>query len=465
MFQETRLALAEELGLEPSEELKALERMILAHDPALADVGAGDDACEPDFDPGGTAGRDRAVRRAVLPEGLGVDAERAAAARCLAVAASVVERHGGRIEHLEGTELAGAFGLPAAHEDDALRAARAATEIRAECASTDVPVRCGIETGAIDVVGDRLDDVSLGAARSVKDAASAGEILIGAAAFRVLAGAVDAVPAAEARYRLLGLIEGAPAVRRRFEAELVGREVEVEELQASIEAAWAGGAASSFVVLGEPGIGKTRLAAALVSQLADGALCLTGRCVPYGEGTTYLPLADVVREAVGPGDLRRNIARLAAGMPDEELVVERLVGVVTGDAAAVPSSEAFWAVRRFLEALARERPLLVVLDDVHWAEPTLLDLVEYIAGWSEAPIAVLALARPELIEARPGLGQRRRRAGAALRRRRSGAARRPPGARPRRGRRGRDDARFRRRQSALPRADRSVRGRAAACAG
>ena len=180
----------------------------------------------------------------VLPEGLGVDAERAAASRCLAVAASAVERHGGRIEHLEGTVLAGAFGLPTAREDDALRAARAASEIRTECASIDVPVRCGIETGALDVVGDRLDDVSLGAARAVKDAASAGEILIGAAAFRVLAGAVDAVPAAEARYRLLGLIEGAPAVRRRFEAELVGREVEVEELQAAIEAAWAGGAAT-----------------------------------------------------------------------------------------------------------------------------------------------------------------------------------------------------------------------------
>ena len=241
------------------------------------------------------------------------DGERAAASRCLAVAASAVERHGGRIEHLEGTVLAGAFGLPAAREDDALRAARAASEIRTECASIDVPVRCGIETGALDVVGDSLDDVSLGAARAVKDAASAGEILIGAAAFRVLAGAVDAVPAAEARYRLLGLIEGAPAVRRRFEAELVGREVEVEELQASIEAAWAGGAASSFVVLGEPGIGKTRLAAALVSQLRDSALCLTGRCVPYGEGTTYLPLADVIREAVGPGDLRRNIAHAQRG--------------------------------------------------------------------------------------------------------------------------------------------------------
>ena len=231
VFQETRLALAEELGLEPSEELKALERMILAHDPALADAGAGDEAL--------SRAPVREARRVVtvlavepvLPEGLGVDGERAAASRCLAVAASAVERHGGRIEHLEGTVLAGAFGLPAAREDDALRAARAASEIRTECASIDVPVRCGIETGALDVVGDRLDDVSLGAARAVKDAASAGEILIGAAAFRVLAGAVDAVPAAEARYRLLGLIEGAPAVRRRFEAELVGREIEVEELR------------------------------------------------------------------------------------------------------------------------------------------------------------------------------------------------------------------------------------------
>jgi tetratricopeptide (TPR) repeat protein len=342
------------------------------------------------------------VAEPTLQEGLEPDAERTLAARCLAVVAAAVERHGGRIEHLEGTELAGTFGLPTAHEDDALRAARAASEIRDGCASIDAAVRCGIETGALDLVGDRLDEVSLDVARSVKDAASAGEILLGAAAFRLLAGAIDAVPAADARYRLLGLIEGAPAVRRRLEADLVGREAEFEQLAASIEAGWAGGAARSFVVLGEPGIGKTRLAAALVSQLRERARCLTGRCVPYGEGTTYLPLAEVIRAAVGPGDLRRNVGRQAAGMPDEDLVVERLVGAVAGDATAVSSSEVFWAVRRFLETLARERPLLIVLDDVHWAEPTLLDLVEYVAGWSEAPIAVLALARHELIETRPG---------------------------------------------------------------
>ena len=402
VFQETRLALAEELGLEPSEELKALERMILAHDPALADVGTGDTPA--------SGASTREARRVVtvlfvepvLPDGLGVDADRAAAARCLAVAASVVERHGGRIEQLEGTELAGAFGLPIAHEDDALRAARAATEIRVEWASIDVPVRCGIETGALDVVGDRLDDVSLGVACSVKDAASAGEILIGAAAFRATcrsrrrrAGrgvAIQAAWADRGRTRRAAALRGgsgraggrgggAPGVHRsrlgRWSGELARRARRARDRQDE---------ARSGPRLATRG---RRCSASRVGASRTARERRTCRWQMSSE------------RRVGPGDLRRNIARRAAGIPDEDLVVERLVGVVTGDAAAVPSSEAFWAVRRFLEALARERPLLVVLDDVHWAEPTLLDLVEYVAGWSEAPIAVLALARLELIEARP----------------------------------------------------------------
>ena len=279
--------------------------MILAHDPALTDVGAGDAPASRDLDPGGTAGRDRALSQSpCCRTGSSADAERTAAARCLAVAASVVERHGGRIEHLEGTELAGpsACRPPTRTTRCEPRGRRARSGSGAP--RSRPPCGCGIETGALDVVGDRLDDVSLDVAQSVKDAASAGEILIGAAASRVLAGAIDAVPAADARYRLLGLIEGAPAVRRRFEAELVGREVEVEELQASIEAAWAGGAASSFVVLGEPGIGKTRLAAALVSQLAE-------RCaLPHGSGASRTARErrtcrwqTSIRAAAGPGDL------------------------------------------------------------------------------------------------------------------------------------------------------------------
>ena len=403
VFQETRLALAEDLGLEPSEELKALERMILEHDPLL------DVAEDGSVPPGRPSARE--ARRIVtllfaepmLADDLDAETRRSAAARCLAVAASIVERHGGRLEHLEGTELAGTFGFPAAHEDDALRAVRAASEIRAETVRLGLQMRFGVETGALDVAGGRLDGAALADARSIKDAASPGEILIGAAALHILSGAIEAVPTAEEnRYRLLGLIPGAPAVRRRFDTELVGREAELDRLEAAVDAVWQAGAARSVVVLGEPGIGKTRLAAALVSRLRDRALPLSGRCAPYGEGTTYLPLADVVRGAVGSGDPRRAIASRIAGMSDGALVAERLASIVTGEAAAVQSAEIFWAVRRLLEELAKECPLLVVLDDVHWAEPELLDLVEYLAGWCEAPVVLLCLARPELLEVRPG---------------------------------------------------------------
>ena len=374
VFQETRLALAEELGLEPSEELKALERMILAHDPALDRPGDG-------IVPRGQAPVREARRvvsvlfaEPVLPETLDTEARRAAAARCLAVAAAVVDRHGGRIEQLEGTELAGAFGLPRAHEDDALRATRAAVEIRAECASLGIEVRSGIEGVALDVAGDLVDETSLAEARSVKATASAGEILIGPAALRVLSGAVDVVPAAGTGFTLLRLIEGAPAVQRRFDAALVGRAAELDALEASVLAAWEQGTAQFLVVLGEPGIGKTRLAGALVSRLGDRALALSGRCVPYGEGTTYLPLADVIREAAGPGDLRRAIARRTRGVPDAERIVERIAGVVTGGTAAAQNTEIFWATRRYLEALAAgspaaRRPRRRALGRVHPARP------------------------------------------------------------------------------------------------
>ena len=152
-------------------------------------------------------------------------------------------------------------------------------------------------------------------------------------------------------------------------------------------------------MLGEPGIGKRGSRGPSSRNSGNARGCLTGRCVPYGEGTTYLPLAEVVRAAVGPGDLR---ATSHAGSGDAGRGARRRAarGVVTGDAAAVPSSEIFWAVRRFLEALARDRPRLVVLDDVHWAEPTLLDLVEYVAGWSEAPSPCLRWREPNC--SRPG---------------------------------------------------------------
>jgi tetratricopeptide (TPR) repeat protein len=165
-------------------------------------------------------------------------------------------------------------------------------------------------------------------------------------------------------------------------------------------------------LVGEAGVGKSRLAAELRARLAGRALAVEGRCPPYGEGVTYWPLAEILRTLAGlrPDDRADAArARLAGLLPDEDwsgLAAERLAAAVgAGEGQQARSDEIAWAFRRVLEAVATEQPLLVVLDDVHWAEPTLLDLVDYLAGWSRsAPILVLCLTRGDLLERRPGWG-------------------------------------------------------------
>jgi hypothetical protein len=157
-----------------------------------------------------------------------------------------------------------------------------------------------------------------------------------------------------------------------------------------------------MVVAGEPGNGKTRLATELLTSLGDGVRALRGSCVPYGEGATYLPLRDAVGALTGAGDARGTIASLLADEPDAALVLERLTGVLAPEGAALASSDVAWAVRRLLEALAARAPVLLLLDDVHWAEPTLLDLVDYVTGWTaNVPVVLVCLGRPEILEQRP----------------------------------------------------------------
>ena len=170
---------------------------------------------------------------------------------------------------------------------------------------------------------------------------------------------------------------------------------------AAAEAAWSGAGPRLVLVVGEPGIGKTRLAASLADRLRPRGLPLAGRCLPYGEGPTYLPLVEIVTGAIGPGgDLARRIGLRLAGATDAERVVDCLAELGASD-APVRNTDLFWAVRRFLEHIAGDRPLLVILDDVQWADPSLLDLVEYLDGWCEVPLALVCVARPELLEERP----------------------------------------------------------------
>jgi hypothetical protein len=203
-------------------------------------------------------------------------------------------------------------------------------------------------------------------------------------------------------WRLGEVITDAPAYARRLDAPLVGRQEELERLRGAYANAISDEHCRVVTIVGEAGIGKTRLARELVEALRAEARVLVGRCVSYGDGATYLPIAEVVRAAAGEPSLTA-IRALLEGDDDADVVAQRVAELV-GIASHPQPGEAFWAVRRFLEALARKGPVLLALDDIHWAEPTLLDLVEYLGEWAEGPILLLCLARGDLLEDRPGWG-------------------------------------------------------------
>src|SRR5829696_3136305 len=333
-------------------------------------------------------------------------------------AREVLERHGGTIEKFVGDAVLGVFGIPVVHEDDALRAVRAAVELRGELAGLNdelerafgirIGVRTGVHTGEV-VAGDPAqgDPFATGdavvVAQRLEATAAAGEILAGDATIRLVRDAVsvEPVPALELKgksepvdaWRLLDVEPEAAGLARRLDSPLVGRGPELDALLAELEHVLADRSCRIVTIVGEPGVGKSRLAAELVSLAGEGALVLEGRCLPYGSGITYWPLVEIVRDL----DLDEILgADVAHG---------RILEAVGRAESRSRSDEIYSAVRRLLEALAATQPVVVVLDDIQWAEPAFLDLVEYLAGWSrDAPILVCCLARPDLAELRPAWG-------------------------------------------------------------
>jgi class 3 adenylate cyclase/tetratricopeptide (TPR) repeat protein len=336
---------------------------------------------------------------------------------------AVIERHGGTLEKFIGDEVMAVFGVPVVHEDDALRAVRAAAEMRDRLAALNdeleagwgvrLDVRTGINTGEV-VAGDPAtgqtfvtgDPVVL--AKRLEQAAAPGEILIGKATYPLVRDAVQAGPLESfpvkgkaqsvAPFRLDEVDAAAPGLARRLDRPLVGRTDELARLRAEFDQVEHERVCRLVTVLGPAGIGKSRLAAELAATVGDRATTLTGRCLPYGEGITFWPLAQIVREA---GEDAGLAAALRAG-DDADVIADRIRGAIGASPAPGASVETFWAVRRFLETLARERPLVLVLEDIHWAERTFLDLIEYTAGFSRsAPILLLCLARHDLLEKHP----------------------------------------------------------------
>jgi len=409
-YQSARRVLKDELGLEPSEELRALQQAILQQDASLGAVGAAVAERGPDRRTVTVLFCDL-VDSTRLASDLDPEVYRQLISRYFELVREPIDRHGGTTEKFIGDAVMAVFGVPQLHEDDALRAVRAAVEVQAALRDEewDVPLtaRIGVSTGEVHVLSAPGEDLHVsGAVASVaaqlEESAPPGGILISDDAYRLVRDAVKAEPIEET-WLLEDVLQGAPAYSRRLDAPLVGRETELARLLDAYANASADKHCRVVTVVGEAGIGKTRLAREFVASVGEEARVLVGRCVSYGEGATYLPITEIVRQATEEHSLA-GIRKLVEAEEDADAVAQR-VAELTGiaESPAAPG-EAFWAVRRLLESVARSGPVLVVLDDIHWAEPTLLDLVEYLGEWAEGPILVLCLARGDLLEQRSGWG-------------------------------------------------------------
>jgi DNA-binding SARP family transcriptional activator/tetratricopeptide (TPR) repeat protein len=430
VYRQTRETLVENLGIDPSGELQRLEQAILRQDPALELEPRPERPDSPKGLP-----QQPETRKTVTVAALDLFIEPGAnveldpelvshvTARSFEAVSRSVERHRGLPYRLLDARAIAVFGAPSVHEDDTLRAVRALIEAREALAELSVELdselgvrlamRAGIEAGVALVGRGRSAELVvtgnvITAAERASESAEQGEILIGSAAHLLLSGAVRVQPVAAGReqrlWRLLEVVPGASALARRHDAPLVGRTDELAELRHGLERAARERRCLLVTVLGEAGIGKSRLALELRAQHEGELTVISGACRSYGEGVTFSPIADLVEELVGDGDLRSGIAAHLAGDSEAEAIASVIDGAI-GLGEPPGTEELFRAVRRLLEALARERTLIVVLEDIHWAEPTFLDLVEHIAEWSrQAPILLLCLARQELLEERPSWG-------------------------------------------------------------
>ena len=331
-----------------------------------------------------------------------------------------VVTHGGIVEKFAGDAVMAAFGIPQAHEDDAERAVRAALGILESVRELGLEVRIGIESGEVVVDDARESTFATGEAVNIaarlQQAAPVNSIMIGPGAHRLTLGRfeVEDEGPVEIRgraepvwaWRIICLAGGKPGAGVR-QAPLVGRDAELELLENTYSRAVRDNRAHLFTIYGDPGVGKSRLVNEFVGGL-EGATVLYGRALPYGEGVTYSALSDMVKTAAGIADddpLDDALEKLRDCCPDE--AVADLLALASGVLEAVKGErnqqEIAWAAREWAEKLAEPQPLVLVFEDIHWAEDALLELVEHMSTWvKNVPILLLCLARPELLDLRPG---------------------------------------------------------------
>jgi DNA-binding SARP family transcriptional activator len=406
-YRAARETLVEELGIDPGPALRELEAAILRQDESLlldAAVAAAKPAMQ--FRRLVTVLFVDMVESMALAEALDAEALGRVLERYFDTVSAAITRHGGTVEKYAGDAAMAAFGIPVSHEDDAMRAARAAFDIQAGVAALSeqfgeqhgigLEVRIGIAAG--EVVATATDarqrfvaGDAVGVAARLEQAADAGEIVVGEVVARLIDHAARLEPLGELgvpsrrapiqMFRLAELTPVGPAFKRRLDVALVGRKRELAALRRSLKRAVDGSRVQVALVVGTPGVGKSRIAAELARRTKD-VTALFGRCLSYGDGITYWPLREAVQQAPESDEHDAILAALEADTPP-------------------PAPEIAWRFRRFCEALAKERPLVLVLDDLHWAEPTFLELVEHLADKGAGPMLVVCVAREELVEEHP----------------------------------------------------------------
>jgi predicted ATPase/class 3 adenylate cyclase len=369
-----------------------------------------------------------------LAERLDPEALRRVMSRYFDAMRIAIERHGGTLEKFIGDAVMAVFGIPVLHEDDALRAVRAASDMRDALVPLNedlerhygvrLAVRIGVNTGAV-VAGDPaagqaiVTGDAVNVAARLEQAALPSEILLGPETLRLVRDAVVSEPLVPlevkgkaepvAAYRLKAVTAG-PVRMRRLTSPMVGRRRELAALRHAFEGAIGERACRLVTIVAPAGVGKSRLVEEFLDGLAD-ATVLRGRCLPYGDGITYFPVLEVVKQAAGLADfdapelVESKICAILEGEEHQAVVCERIAQLMGVTDAAAPE-ETFWAIRRMLEAIARRRALALVFDDVQWGEATFLDLVEHVADRSRgAPILLVCMARPELLDLRPTWGK------------------------------------------------------------
>ena len=373
---------------------------------------------------------------------------RASLGRAFEAASEILRAHGGTVEKFIGDAVMAVFGVPAAHDDDPDRAVRAAFALRDRLSAPDpaggpeLRVRIGINTGEA-VAGSGQDaqflvtGPAVNAAARLQQAAAPGEIVVGDLTKRLTAGGIDYGVAREVEAKGIGKLVAWPAERVATEvpeqhrglpglrAPLIGRDHEMRTLVQQHAGLTKGSQAHLVTIYAPAGSGKSRLTAEFIETIGSDRV-RSGRCLPYGEGITYYPLQLILRADAGieiadPRDVaiqKLRAATLAAFADeiDEADAVARRVTVLAGLERAddvLPEvqpedlrEELSFGLRRYLERRAAGSPLVLIFEDVHWADPGLLDLIEGLAEWARAPMLLLCLARPDFRELRPTWGSR-----------------------------------------------------------